>query len=106
MAEAARVRFESELGLDLGSPLARAAKRPDRIPLDGIRLTVHRNLGAVEQAWRAFERQADCTVFQTFAWLSTWHSHIGLRKGVRPVIVTGTGADGRLLFLQPPRPPV
>jgi CelD/BcsL family acetyltransferase involved in cellulose biosynthesis len=76
------------------------AKRAD-ICLDNIRLTLHRSLAAVEQAWRALETQADCTVFQSFDWLAAWQAHIGERNGVRPVIVVGRGSDGRICLLLP-----
>ena len=42
--------------------------------------------------WRAFEERADCTVFQTFDWLSTWLRNIGVREGVKPAIVIGRHA--------------
>lgn len=66
-----------------------------------IRLEVHGDLGKVEAEWRAFERNARCTVFQTFDWLAKWQRHIGTPKGVRPAIVLGRNADGELLFIFP-----
>ncbi len=66
-----------------------------------IRLSVHKELAAIEQDWRAFEQHADCTVFQTFDWLAAWLEHIGARHGVVPAIVTGRTAAGELLFLLP-----
>ena len=50
-----------------------------------VELTLHDDLAAIENDWRAFEERADCTVFQTFDWLSAWHRHIGVREGVKPV---------------------
>src|SRR5262245_58423513 len=66
-----------------------------------ITLTVHDNLAAIEADWRAFERHADCTVFQAFDWLATWYRHIGQRNGVIPAIVVGRRAGGEMLFLLP-----
>jgi CelD/BcsL family acetyltransferase involved in cellulose biosynthesis len=66
-----------------------------------ITVAIHDDLAAVEADWRRFEETADCTVFQTFDWLSAWQRHIGQRNGVTPAIVVGQGADGRLLFLIP-----
>ena len=57
-----------------------------RLPLP-IEITVHENLSDAESDWRGFERQADCSVFQTFDWLSTWQLCVGARAGVRPAIV-------------------
>ena len=58
-------------------------------------------MAAIEHDWRAFEAQADCTVFQSFDWLATWQRHIGVRNGVRPAIVVGRDACGAILFLLP-----
>lgn len=65
-----------------------------------LRLEVHETLDALEQTWRDFERAADCTVFQSFSWLSTWQRHIGAPSGVRPAIVIGRKA-GAILFMLP-----
>ena len=43
----------------------------------GIELQVFADLGAIEAEWKEFERKADCTVFQSFGWLSKWQQHIG-----------------------------
>jgi len=77
---------------------AAAAPAPAPAP---ITLTVHPTLAAIEQDWRRFEWHADCTVFQTFDWLSTWQHHIGARDDVRPAIVVGRDAAGDMLFIMP-----
>jgi CelD/BcsL family acetyltransferase involved in cellulose biosynthesis len=66
-----------------------------------VRLSIHTELSAVERDWRRFQERADCTVFQTFDWLTTWHKHIGLRRGVKPAIVVGRFADGDIAFVLP-----
>ena len=66
-----------------------------------IELAIHGDLAAIEEEWRRFEGVADCTVFQTFDWLSAWHRHIGKRAGVTPAIVCGRGNDGELVVLMP-----
>lgn len=66
-----------------------------------VRLSIHTELSAVERDWRRFQECADCTVFQTFDWLATWHKHIGLRRGVKPAIVIGRFTDGGIAFLLP-----
>ncbi len=66
-----------------------------------VSLTVHEDLSAVADDWRRFERQADCTVFQTFDWLAAWQRHIGARNGVQPAIVVGRDTAGDILFLLP-----
>ncbi len=66
-----------------------------------LSLRIYSDLAAVEAEWRRFERLADCTAFQTFDWLATWHQHIGRRDGVRPAIAVGRYGDGETAFLLP-----
>ena len=75
--------------------------RADARTGNSIGLTVETDLGSVATVWRGFEREADCTVFQTFAWQSTWQAHIGARRGVVPAIVIGRRADRSILFIMP-----
>jgi CelD/BcsL family acetyltransferase involved in cellulose biosynthesis len=102
MIQAAPAALDAQLEVEAGPSLAgrAAGLRASASPSD-IRLTIHEDLAACEREWRAFERRADCTVFQSFDWLSTWQRHIGARSGVSPVIVVGRGADGEMLFLMP-----
>jgi CelD/BcsL family acetyltransferase involved in cellulose biosynthesis len=67
---------------------------------DGIALSVHTGLAAVEQDWRKFEQTADCTPFQTFDWLDAWQRHIGTLNRVTPAIVIGKHGDA-ILFILP-----
>jgi CelD/BcsL family acetyltransferase involved in cellulose biosynthesis len=64
-------------------------------------IVIHDNLDAAESEWRRFEEIADCTAFQSFDWLATWHRHIGRPDSVRPVIVVGSYADGETAFILP-----
>ncbi len=66
-----------------------------------LSFAIHHDLAAAESEWRRFERIADCTAFQTFDWLATWHRHIGQRDGVRPAIAVGTYADGTTALILP-----
>ena len=88
-------RVESSPSSRPGTPAARTI-----VSAAQIQLSVHEDLAAVEQDWRAFEQHADCTVFQTFDWLATWHRHIGTRNGVTPAIVVGRH-NGDILFILP-----
>jgi CelD/BcsL family acetyltransferase involved in cellulose biosynthesis len=76
------------------------ARSSATIPGD-VRLTVYEDLAAIEKDWRAFEAQADSTVFQSFDWLATWQHHIGASAGVMPAMVVGRDASGSILFLLP-----
>jgi len=66
-----------------------------------IDIAIYDDLDGVENEWRRFETTADCTVFQSFDWLSCWHRHIGQRLKVRPAIVVGRRGDGEPLLLMP-----
>ena len=66
-----------------------------------LNFSFHDRLESVEAEWRRFERNADCTPFQTFDWLSRWQRHIGTREGMQPAIVVGSFADGKTAFILP-----
>lgn len=74
---------------------AAQARTPD------VKLFISHDLAAVEGEWRRFEREADCTAFQSFDWLSAWQRHVGARTRTTPAIVIGRDADGRTLFILP-----
>ena len=65
-----------------------------------VELSLHHDLASIEADWRAFEANADCTVFQTFDWLSTWFRNIGVHEAGQPAIVIGRH-EGTTLFLMP-----
>jgi len=71
-----------------------------KFPQD-LSLRVYGDLAAIEDEWRAFERVADCTAFQTFDWLATWYRHVGQREGVHPAIAVGRFGDGQIAFILP-----
>ncbi len=99
MTQSAEAAFDRhmEAGVpDRNSAPARALARLS----GGVRLSFHSDLSEIEQEWRAFEQGADCTSFQTYDWLSTWHRHIGAREGVQPAIVIGR-QNGDILFILP-----
>src|SRR5262245_32281258 len=66
-----------------------------------IVLAFHGELAEIEAEWKAFERTADCTAFQSFKWLASWQQHIGERNGTLPVVVLGRDQEGQLLFILP-----
>src|SRR6185369_11571603 len=93
-------RLEDALGANPDARLeAAAAVLPSARP-PHVELSLHHDLDSIENDWRAFEDSADCTVFQTFDWLSTWFRNIGAREGVKPAVVIGRHA-GSILFLLP-----
>ncbi len=64
-----------------------------------VMIELHGDLGEIKQEWQAFERSADCTVFQSFHWLAKWQQHIGAYNGTIPAIVFGRDGEGRLIFI-------
>jgi CelD/BcsL family acetyltransferase involved in cellulose biosynthesis len=88
----------SARGVDAGGP---ATARPAVVHAPAIEISVTSDLALVENEWRAFEREADGTVFQTFAWQSAWMRTIGPHKPVTPAIVIGRSAERKILFLIP-----
>jgi CelD/BcsL family acetyltransferase involved in cellulose biosynthesis len=73
---------------------------PHRIaPHSGISLSVYHDLSETGAEWRAFERHADHTVFQSFDWLAQWQRHVGAPRGTVPAVVVGRDTDGELLFI-------
>jgi len=76
--------------------LARASQRDV-----SVSLTVCSDITTIADEWREFQREADCTVFQTIEWMETWQRHIGAGKDVRPAIVLGRDREQKLLFIFP-----
>jgi CelD/BcsL family acetyltransferase involved in cellulose biosynthesis len=90
-----------ERPLARGLPSMAPASADSTAASRGVELALYDSLDAIEAEWRRFEQEADCTVFQSFDWLSTWQRHIGQRRNITPVIVAGRRPDGELLFLIP-----
>ncbi|HEX7775616.1 MAG TPA: GNAT family N-acetyltransferase [Parvibaculum sp.] len=88
---------------------AQAAFQPEGRLLAGpwgsapeVLLSVHEDFRSLQGVWTALEQSGDCTVFQTFAWLSAWFRNIGARQGIEPCIVAGWDANEKgALFILP-----
>ena len=92
---------EADVPADAGHAVVARLANLSREFAPEINFAIHDNLAAAESVWRRFERVADCTAFQTFDWLETWHRHIGRHDGVLPAIVVGSYADGETAFIFP-----
>jgi CelD/BcsL family acetyltransferase involved in cellulose biosynthesis len=99
MPQATQAAFDARVDADDES--LTGMKPISAVALDEIRIALHGDLASVEREWRAFEQVADCTVFQSFDWVSVWQHHIGERNGVVPAIVTARDGQGQLLCLLP-----
>ncbi|HEY5305683.1 MAG TPA: GNAT family N-acetyltransferase [Pseudolabrys sp.] len=100
MAQAVPARLDAHFSDDAAIVSRAQVRAPAAVPGE-VRLSIFDDLTAIEKDWRAFETQADGTVFQTFDWLATWQRHIGALHGVTPAIVVGRDAGGALLFILP-----
>jgi len=101
MAQAVPARLDAHFGASDAPVVHDAPALSPAASLGDIRISVHEDLPAIERDWRAFEAQADCTVFQSYDFLATWQRTIGARNGVRPAIVIGRDGAGTILFVLP-----
>jgi CelD/BcsL family acetyltransferase involved in cellulose biosynthesis len=85
----------------LGQPIAAPGVTQAATAADSLVISIHTDLAEVESAWRAFEKTADRTVFQTFDWLAAWQREIGAIRGVSPAIVIGHDKTGAIQFIFP-----
>ena len=83
------------------SPPLAMVEASDAFASAGVRLELRDDLSSLEAEWTAFERSAECTVFQTFGWLAKWQQRIGSLGGTRPAMVLGRSEGGALLFILP-----
>lgn len=74
-----------------------AASFPERVGR-AAGIAVYTSFEAAEPVWRAFETTAIGTAFQSFDWLSAWHTHAG--AGTTPAIVV-VSRQGAPLLLAP-----
>ncbi len=104
MSQASQVEFDEHVRAD-ARPTIRGLREvidaPFLVPRDTITLDIHEDLGPIELLWRAFEKYADCTAFQTFEWLDSWHRYIGVHERVHPAVVVGRDGGGEILFILP-----
>jgi CelD/BcsL family acetyltransferase involved in cellulose biosynthesis len=98
MLQSNRLTIEETWG-GLADPFASERASAQVAPL--VQLSVTSNLSEIEDEWRHFEVSADCTPFQTYDWLATWHRCIGSQTGVTAAIVTCRLSTGKLLFVLP-----
>lgn len=70
--------------------------------VDVAGLDVLDDLAAAEPAWRALEDGGALSgPFQRFEWIAAWQQHVGIRAGVRPLVVVGRDRAGAPVFVWP-----
>ena len=69
--------------------------------IGAIRISSTQSLESASTLWRAFERRAISTPFQTYIWLNNWQSHIGTSHGITPHIVFGHDQSDGLCLIMP-----
>ena len=72
-----------------------------RLAADELIFSATSDFEAIKQSWRNLEHRGVGHVFQTWAWVSNWHSYIGTARNVSPLIITATSRDGVLRALFP-----
>jgi CelD/BcsL family acetyltransferase involved in cellulose biosynthesis len=85
--------------LDAPVKPARAGARHAVERLAAVEL--HRNLAAVEPAWRALEQAGVLSPYQRYDWMTAWQHHAGEAAGVVPLIVVGLDRRSEPVFLWP-----
>jgi len=57
--------------------------------LQGVQLTLHKDLAGCTDIWKAIEARSDHWVFQSHEWITAWYEEIGANEGISPRIVVG-----------------
>jgi CelD/BcsL family acetyltransferase involved in cellulose biosynthesis len=78
-----------------------AAPRTEAAASSELDFAIHYDLAAAEPAWRELQATGECTVFQTFEWLSAWQRHVGVLNDVVPCIVVARDARGKAVLILP-----
>ena len=67
--------------------------------LGDVRLRITGDIQSLEALWEQLQGSVPCTAAQTFDWAKAWERHVLGPGGREPVIVVGSAANGRILFL-------
>lgn len=98
MSSTALFRTEAEVARQ------RIARRPAvavATSLGEVRLRITGDIQSLEAVWEQLQASVPCTAAQTFDWAKAWERHVLGPEGREPVIVVGSAANGRTLFLWP-----
>ncbi|MEQ8745605.1 GNAT family N-acetyltransferase [Pyruvatibacter sp.] len=74
---------------------------PPPVDANSLVLSATTDIASLAQQWRGLELRAVGHVFQTWAWVSNWHTHIGTARKIEPFIVAAHSRDGTMRALLP-----
>jgi CelD/BcsL family acetyltransferase involved in cellulose biosynthesis len=87
------------MSVQLRAETAKAPSAGKALVKPALRVTVHRDLAAVEASWRSFERTAVATPYQRFDWARAYAETLGRAQGERPLIATAENDRGLVMLL-------
>lgn len=68
---------------------------------DDLVFSTTSDIASLQSVWRNLEQRSAAHVFQTWAWVSNWHTYIGKARGITPHIIMATSRDGVMQALLP-----
>lgn len=85
----------------IGNPAGNGAPPGSAAVGHGLNIDLYWDMSAIAPLWRGMERDAACTVFQTYRWLDAWCATVGVAAGVEPAIVCGRDQTGSPVLILP-----
>lgn len=74
---------------------------PPPVRVEDLTFSATGDIDAMQREWRGFETRAVGHVFQSWAWVSNWHSHVGRARGIDAFVITASDRSGRLRAILP-----
>jgi CelD/BcsL family acetyltransferase involved in cellulose biosynthesis len=72
-----------------------------RDDVEELILSTTTDMDAIRASWINLEHRAAGHVFQSWAWVSQWHTHVGRARNIEPFVVMASRRDGSLAALLP-----
>lgn len=73
----------------------------DPVGADEMVFSTTSDIASLQRVWRNLEQRSSGHVFQTWAWVSNWHTYIGKARGITPHIIMANSPDGVMRLLLP-----
>jgi CelD/BcsL family acetyltransferase involved in cellulose biosynthesis len=68
---------------------------------DQPRITIYPSFTDARESWQGLEAEGDCYAFQSYDWLSNWHSLVGSKMQIQPCLTLVEYPEGSPLMLLP-----